>query len=234
MIVANLSDYKHEQQVPMVCDQCGEHFTRFKKYIKKTNEKYGCDLCLSCICKITARNKPQCSKDYWDEEKKAKQAQRILNSVSHKESRKTIDVTGSKNGMYGKKHSEETRRKMSVARTGKLGERATAWKGGAASVVKRVKKALQERHNWFGRVFDRDSRTCQHCGKPGKDAHHIEPMVAIIARLTNDKTFPSDDEKVEWLLVQNEVLDDGLSNGVCLCRDCHKKAHAKWGSRINP
>lgn len=69
------------------------------------------------------------------------------------------------------------------------------------------------------------------CGDKRKlDAHHIEPINQIIKKLCKDDKFSSDDEKVNWLIQQPEIINEDLSNGITLCRECHKKRHKNWGS----
>ena len=62
--------------------------------------------------------------------------------------------------------------------------------------------------NWQSRkraTLNRDKRTCQICGKPGNDVHHVVPK-----RKFNDK---------------NE--SNGLDNLITLCKRCHRIEDAK-------
>ena len=130
----------------------------------------------------------------------------------------------------GKKHTEETKEKMRQARlknqpmhnpgvaakrSKTLIERGTFakensnnWKGGITSeqILARNSSEYQE---WRQAVFDRDCFTCQHCGDicgNGKNvylhAHHI-------------KSF-----------AHHSDLRFDASNGITLCKDCHRKEHA--------
>ena len=223
------------------CDLCGENFERTYKNIKKSREKWNSlDLCFSCTCKKSISKKPQCSKEYWtSEEKRNSQREIILNSEKYQKSRLVLSekFKGEGNPRYGKKVTEETRKKMSKSRTGKIGENATAWKGGKSSLTKRVKKIIHTRYNWYRRVYERDGFKCVICGSNKHiDAHHIKPIVTIIKELLNNCSvnFNNEGEKLEWLVNQEEIKDANLTNGQTLCRDCHKKAHRNWGSKINP
>ena len=62
------------------------------------------------------------------------------------------------------------------------------------------------------------------------DAHHIEPLSKIVKRLIEGKTFLTEREKANWLILQPEIRDEELKNGITLCRKCHKKKHKNWGS----
>jgi hypothetical protein len=61
-----------------------------------------------------------------------------------------------------------------------------------------------EAYKWKLAVYARDNYTCQHCGKNHCKihAHHIKPA----------KDF--------------EDLRFDISNGICLCVECHKKQHS--------
>lgn len=133
--------------------------------------------------------------------------------------------------MFGKRASIETRKLMSISRTGKLGPNATAWKGGKQSLTRRVKKIIHTRFNWYAKVYKRDNWTCQHCGsKKNLDAHHINPISILIPYLIKDKVFDSVEIQIEWLANQPKIADVELRNGVTLCRTCHKRVHINWGS----
>jgi hypothetical protein len=57
----------------------------------------------------------------------------------------------------------------------------------------------KEYNEWKARVNVRDNFTCQECGKPGNQAHHIKP----------------------WK--ENPKLRFDTDNGKTLCMDCHNK-----------
>lgn len=78
------------------------------------------------------------------------------------------------------------------------------WKGGVTP------KNQCERHSaayaiWRKAVFSRDAFTCQMCGQHGGElnAHHIKP----------------------WAIYIENRFD--VSNGITLCRTCHKKLHRR-------
>lgn len=101
-------------------------------------------------------------------------------------------------GIYKhKSHSKETRKKMSLAKTG---EKHWNWKGGKTSEAMKVRNS-DEYKEWRKKVFERDNFTCQKCSHRGGglEAHHI-------------KRFADDKEK--------QLL---LKNGITYCRDCHSK-----------
>lgn len=62
---------------------------------------------------------------------------------------------------------------------------------------------------WITRVKKRDNYTCQHCGSTTHiHAHHIVPVAV------------------------DPSLASKLSNGICLCEECHIKEHRKTGMTL--
>lgn len=217
-----------KKTVDATCDECGRVNTIYLYTYEcncRRNGHYRCNHC-----------RPQNTKEYWQNpEVKKRHSDAIRSSEVYRDGIANRDLTGERNGMTGRVHTIETRKKMSIARTGKLGSNATAWKGGKSSVLQRLKKMLQTRSHWFSRVFERDASKCTKCGANTKlDAHHIIPLVVIVKSLLKDRSFDNDDVKLEWLYSCPEVLDQELKNGITLCRQCHRKIHNNWGSHDRP
>lgn len=139
--------------------------------------------------------------------------------------------------MKGKKHNEETRKKMRQARkqyfcnhpgriwteeqklkqsktlkqVAKKGPESASWKGGITPENHKL-RSLPEYEDWRKSVFERDKYTCQKCGdnKGGNlQAHHLEPFADCL-----DLRFTID-------------------NGLTLCENCHRLVHYKPDSRKN-
>ena len=91
---------------------------------------------------------------------------------------------------------------------GKLhsGENHWNWKGGKTEEAYKLRHSEQY-EKWRMAVYRRDHWTCQMCGKKTKQlvAHHIKPF----------KDYPE--------------LRYDVSNGITLCRNCHKKVHGYIG-----
>ncbi len=114
----------------------------------------------------------------------------------------------------GRKHTEESKRKQSVAKQGKKlalkhriaqsarlqGIPVEEWKAFASSEADRL-KASHEWREWREAVFTRDNWTCQQCGVRGGKLHphHLKPKIT-----------------------HRELIFD-VNNGVTLCVECHKK-----------
>lgn len=218
------------EPVLVQCDICKKQWTLLLLCARRSQKKNGGKhVCRSCKAKLVV--KPQNLASYWTAEKKASLAESIKGSTKYREAIRKRDTSGPNNGMYGKKASLATRQKMSKSRRGKTGPNATAWKGGKTSVNCRVKGYCHREYNWYQRVYQRDGFKCRQCGsKRGIDAHHIDPISSIIKRLCLDRSFSSNEEKVAWLFLQPEIVDQDLTNGITLCRTCHKQAHGQWGS----
>ena len=111
---------------------------------------------------------------------------------------------GEANPFYGRKHSDESKRKMSWA---KQGSKNQNWKGGLTELVKGIRRS-PEYYQWRKAIFERDNHICQDCGTTGSvDAHHIES------------------------LIHHPELVFDINNGLTLCDNCHKR-HSNW-QRLN-
>ena len=110
------------------------------------------------------------------------------------------------NHMRGKRHSKQTRDKMSKSRQG---PQNSNWRGGLTA-KKRGLKRSPEYYQWRKMVLRRDNEICQKCHIPkSKQVHHIQPF----------KEFPS--------------LRFDVSNGLTLCLGCHKNIHSQGGVPSN-
>lgn len=125
-----------------------------------------------------------------------------------------------KQNRLGCKASEETRKKLSIAHTGKKlslqhrknlseakkGSNTNFWKGGVTSINQAIRTSFEYKE-WRTSVFIRDNRTCIWCGsKKNIEADHIRPFAY----------FPE--------------LRFAIDNGRTLCRECHKKTDT-YGNR---
>lgn len=229
MIITKADGLKGTDRLECACDICKISFERILNNIRRARKKRGedVDLCMSCAATASMSKKPQCNKGYYDsEEAKRKQSQAIKSSSKYYEGIKNRNQSGSLNGMFGNKHTEETKHKMSVSRTGKIGAKATAWRGGKTSLNKRVRGYLNRDIHWYKRVYERDNFQCATCGSKIKlDAHHIKPLSIIIKQLLKNTTLITDDEKYLFLISREEICDTSLENGITLCRNCHKEVH---------
>ena len=133
---------------------------------------------------------------------------------------------GTKN-FLGKKHTEESKQKISTSNTGQkrsietvekikkarklqTGSRCPGWKGGITSLI-RLMRNNDFYSNWRKIVFERDKYTCQICKNKGYlHAHHIIGV--------------------------NENLDliYNVDNGITLCKRCHIEFHKKYGNKNLP
>ena len=59
--------------------------------------------CKKCSAKMSLHKKPQCTKEYWTDEKVQKIKDSLKTSEKYKEAIRNRDLSGEKNGMYGKK-----------------------------------------------------------------------------------------------------------------------------------
>ena len=98
--------------------------------------------------------------------------------------------------------SIETRQKMREAHSG---NKSPFWRGGVSVKNKSERQIMMERfeyRSWRKDVFKRDNYTCVECGDScggNLEAHHIKG----------------------WIDFPDLRLD--VSNGITLCKECHKK-----------
>jgi hypothetical protein len=102
----------------------------------------------------------------------------------------------------GRKFSEEMIKNFSEAHKGKVGEKASAWKGGITPIYQIIRTS-KEYKIWREAIFKRDNYTCRACKKRGGilNAHHVLPF----------SKYP--EKRFE------------MENGITLCIDCHGDNH---------
>ena len=118
----------------------------------------------------------------------------------------------------GRKHSEETKRKIGAANhiallgkpNGRTGAKNNMWKGGKSSPNEKFRKSVSYKL-WRKAIFERDDYTCKLCLiRGGKlNADHIKPFAYI------------------------PELRLALDNGRTLCEDCHRKTDT-YSRRYKP
>lgn len=118
---------------------------------------------------------------------------------------------GKESPMTGKKHSAESKKKMSDTRfsLGIKGHKMYNWKGGIDVYPPYKHYRNREYIEWRGKVFSRDNFRCQDCGaRSGVGSvvflhpHHIKSYTYF------------------------KELRYETSNGITLCVSCHKKRHS--------
>jgi len=122
----------------------------------------------------------------------------------------------------GAKHTDESKKKMSMAKVGKMppnieylknyerprGAESHMWRGGRVDESK-VWRGRIEYKIWRTAVYTRDKWVCQKCGVLGGrlHPHHMKSF----------KEFPE--------------LRFAIDNGITLCVACHKEFHKVYGRR---
>lgn len=122
---------------------------------------------------------------------------------------------GEQNGFYGKKHSKETKKKM-------MGINNGSWKDGITPLYKML-RTNDKYLEWKYKIVKRD-KICQICGckKHGLlIVHHIIKVSTILQyyKITT----------IKEALKCKKLWD--INNGITMCKNCHKKAHNKWGKK---
>jgi ribosomal protein L37AE/L43A len=132
------------------------------------------------------------------------------------------DVSGKNNPMYGKNHSEKTKKIISNKNKGRInwkkgmigygsGNKNPNWKGGISLENNRLRTCVEFRL-WREAVFARDGWTCRKCGdnRGGNlQPHHI------------------------FNFAEHESVRYAIDNGITLCKKCHTEFHKGFGFRHN-
>lgn len=186
-----------------ICIACGKEFTR----------RYG-----SSRAQWGARK--YCSRKCGEPARKGMEPWNKGQTGSNYQDLTGLDEYRKKHGsaFKGKKHSEESRKKIRAARAKQKnipsGKNHWNWKGGTSPLRKRVMN-LGKYHKWRKQVFERDDWTCQFCRKRGGrlNVDHIKPFYKIIQE--NRITTPEQAKQCE------ELWD--TDNGRTLCIPCHRQ-----------
>lgn len=132
----------------------------------------------------------------------------------------------------GHKHTEETKKNISIIKKGKKqtkehiekrviqyrGDKSYLWKGGVTTLGFQIRNSFKNRQ-WRSDVFTKDNFTCQNCGKTHcyLEAHHIK-MFSLIMKENNIKSL-------EEALNCEELWN--INNGRTLCKECHRIENIK-------
>lgn len=176
-----------------ICPQCkGEFYASLWEFNKRK------------FCSKPCRHLSDRGKIPWNKGKIGyKYLNRKLPEPFSLEHRKNIGL-----GQLGRKHSTNTRLKMSITAKKKVEAGVHPfWKGGLTPQNILIRQGIEYKL-WREAVFKRDDYTCQECGARNKkglgktvilNADHIKPFAL----------FPE--------------LRFAIDNGATLCLDCHKK-----------
>lgn len=91
------------EKIVFSCDVCGRKVESLLISAERNFQRNGIHVCVNCSCSKNAHKKPQCNKNYWDENKKKAHGNKIKKSEKYINAIEKRDTTGENNGMFGKK-----------------------------------------------------------------------------------------------------------------------------------
>jgi len=111
----------------------------------------------------------------------------------------------------------------------RMGENCPTWKGGISKIQSRL-RASRKYLFWRKEVFKRDNYTCQKCGQVGGrlEAHHKRRFSKMLDYIK--KRLPLI-PLYEAAMIYPPLWN--VTNGITLCKKCHKLRHKKLGKRGN-
>ena len=179
----------------------------------------------------------------WTAEHKRKISQALTGKHLSKSAKEKISIyrktlTGSKNPFFAKKHSDETKRRISETKRknpcrywkGKQkpffqGKNNPRWKDGISNIKTKIRKCFKY-VEWRQNVLQRDDFTCQKCRRRGGklEAHHVKSFHELMQEAFYNLPLL---DKYEACIAFSPLWDVG--NGETLCKDCHDET--KQGRR---
>jgi len=128
------------------------------------------------------------------------------------------------------KWTQESKDRQSAKMKTKKGEKSPSWKGGVCNVSEMIRGRLYTA--WVKYIFQRDGYTCRLCSEKGGKlvAHHTRTFAQIRdAVIESHPELNLNDYRGRDRLADLVIDAHELSDGITLCRSCHKNHHLENG-----
>lgn len=171
----------------------------------------------------------QCKNPFIDTEVHAKE--RRFCCIQCKAEHQKTAMLGKGNHYFGRKHSEQTREKISENHFRGYGSANPNWRGGVTELKILIRKS-KKYQQWRDAVYNRDHYCSVQSGTKGRAyelvAHHIKPFIEILREflaLYPDLDPLLDANKLCELAMKHKPFWD-VANGMTLLRDEHQWLHS--------
>jgi endogenous inhibitor of DNA gyrase (YacG/DUF329 family) len=222
-------DYNHKRKFPAItsgkCRRCGGDII---SRTKREQTRVFCSLrCAGLSLGESGKGKTKTSGmlgKHHTEKTKRKISENHRGYHHTEETKRKISDNHKRKGVRpppnpGRKHSTESKRKISIARLGKAtgmtGAKSHLWKGGITSVSMMIRESMSYKI-WRRQVFERDDYTCVLCGIKGCKLN-VDHYPKSFSEIRNENNITTLEEAMQC----KELWD--ISIGRTLCEDCHKK-----------
>jgi len=234
--------------VQVHCDNCNKSFYTMPYKLKELQHGNRHSLCCSRECAyelrrdrpVPARHRrvtltcEVCRQTFKVKASHAKK--RRFCSLDCKAEYQRTAFIGKGNPFYGRRHSKDSRRKISINHFRLYGKDNPNWRGGVTEFKLLIRKSKRYQQ-WRKAVYRRDGYRSTLSGKKGQElaAHHKKPFIKILREmlaLYPDLSLDKDVVQLCEIAMNYAPLWD-VDNGITLLRQEHIKLHSAYSSQGN-
>ncbi len=229
------------------CENCGKpfHVPRYKLWLRQCGIQHSLSCSRGCAYELR-QNRPVlsrrrrviltcelCGKEF--EETSVHADMRRFCSIACKAEYQRTALAGEGNTYYGRKHSKETRQRISTNHFRSYGKDNPNWHGGVTELKVLIRKSKKYKQ-WRNAVYQRDHYRSSLSGKRGRSselvAHHKKPFIEILNEMLAlyPNLSPERDASKLCEIAMNYAPLWEIENGVTLLYSEHTELHSAQNS----